>query len=193
MSAEYSIYTEIEINGTWYAMNRRVLNTQTIDLELSETYHSASRSNFSQTLNKIREIGFHLSFKDLSQAVKDANSWIGTDESVPIYSLSLSDLRKCVPNPTEHECHGFVTKDEIFAVEHGELEEPMEALSASEYHDLDDEEKKAYSYYEWDTSDGWYATFREILEHVKWQLREWAGLNYQFPDDEGIRVVLICG
>lgn len=193
MSAEYSLYTEIEIDGIWHAVNGRVLNTQTMKPELSETYHSGSRSYFSQSMNKIREIGFHLSINDLSKAVKDANTWIGNDKSVPIYGCSLSALRKCVPNPAEHECHGFVTKDDIFAVEHGELEESMEALSVSEYRELDDEEKKAYSYYEWDASDGWYATFREILEHVKWQLREWEDVNFQVPDDEKIRVVLICG
>lgn len=193
MSAEYSLYTEIEINGTWYAMNGQVLDTRTMNHKLSETFYSSSRSYFSQTLNKIKGIGYRLHIDELSECVREANPWIGNDDSIPIYGCSLSAMRKYVPNPDEHECHGFVTNDEIFAVEHGELEEPMEALSASEYHDLDDEEKKAYSYYEWDTSDGWYATFREILEHVKWQLYEWEDINFQAPNDERIRVVLICG
>lgn len=193
MSADYSLYTEVRIDGKWQTLNARVLNAKTHELELSETYHSSSRSYFAESLNKIREIGFPVPIEDISQDIRKSNSWTESGDVVPIYGCSLSSLRKCVPNPAEHECHGFVTKDEVFGVEHGLIDEPFSSLSIDEYHALDEEEKKAYQYYEWNTADGWYNTFCDILAHIKWQLQDWYDINYFLPDDEDIRLVLLCG
>ena len=46
-----------------------------------------------------------------------------------------------------------------------------------------------YSYFEWDNSEGWFIYFKEILEHVKWQIYEVKDINYT-QEINDIRIVV---
>ena len=82
-------------------------------------------------------------------------------------------------------------KEILFLYQTGEIDDIYECLSAEEYLELPDEQKKFYQFYEWNSADGWYVHFKGILEHFFWQKYEWETVNYCREDKCSYRLVLI--
>lgn len=82
-------------------------------------------------------------------------------------------MRGCLPSGQAHEYHGIVLKDSVFAYESGDVEDLYESIIPEEYAKLDEVGKQLYQYYEWDDPMGWFVHFKEILEHVQWQIHDW--------------------
>lgn len=171
MSTSYFLYTEAYIDGRWVCIN------PTFEKEgkrcLAMTYESGSRSYFGQTADKIEEIGGRLRFEDLSAKlqVHYENCW--DDKFVRILSADVDAMRNCLPSGQAHEYHGIVLKDSVFAYESGDIEDLYEAITPEEYAKLDDVSKQLYQYYEWDDPMGWFVHFKDILQHVHWQIHDW--------------------
>ena len=171
MSTSYYLYTEAYIDNKWVCINPG------FDKEgkrhLAMTYESGSRSYFGQTADKIEEIGGRLRFEGLSAELQGRYERCRNDEFVRILSAEVDAMRGCLPSRQAHEYHGIVLKDAVFAYESGDIEDLYESITPDEYAKLDDVGKQLYQYYEWDDPMGWFVHFKEILEHVQWQIHDW--------------------
>ncbi|MBO2526840.1 MAG: hypothetical protein CW335_01465 [Clostridiales bacterium] len=171
MSTSYFLYTEAYIDNKWVCIN------PTFEKEgkrrLAKTYESGSRSYFSQTADKIEEIGRRLRFDDLSAELQARYETCRDDEFVRILSAEVNIMRGCLPPGQAHEHHGIVLKDSVFAYESGDVEDLYELITPEEYAKLDEVGKQLYQYYEWDDPMGWFVHFKEILEHLHWQIHDW--------------------
>ena len=171
MSTSYFLYTEAFIDDKWVCIN------PSFDKEgkrcLAMTYESGSRTYFGQTADKIEEIGETLRFEDLSPELQELYENCRDSEFVRILSAEVDAMRGCMPSGQAHERHGIVLKDSVFAYESGNVEELYESITPGEYAMLDDVGKQLYQYYEWDDPMGWFVYFKEILEHVQWQIYDW--------------------
>lgn len=171
MSTSYFLYTEAYIDNKWVCINPG------FDKEgkrrLAMTYESGSRSYFGQTADKIEEIGERLRFEDLSAELQARYETCRDDEFVRILSAEVNIMRGCLPPGQAHEHHGIVLKDSVFAYESDDVEDLYESITPEEYAKLDDVGKQFYQYYEWDDPMGWFVHFKEILEHVHWQIHDW--------------------
>ena len=171
MSTSYYLYTEAFIDNQWVCIN------PTFEKEgkrrLAMTYENGSRSYFGQTADKIEEIGSPLQFKNMSPQLQERYENCRDSEYVRILSAEVDAMRNCLPTGQAHEFHGIVRKDSVFAYESGDIEEFYEAITPEQYAKLDDVGKQVYQYYEWDDPMGWFVHFKEILEHVDWQIYDW--------------------
>lgn len=196
MSTYYDLYTEIKVNGKWNCINNKLLNVRNNAIRLTQTYWSGSRSFFGDAADEIERRGYYLREDELSEEILAEHPYLlEPHEGYPGYALHGIDWKElcaAIPNDKDKEHHAFVLKDTVFAFEHDETDEIWDYLDGKEYHRLSDEEKKTYTYYEWNSSSGWYHSFLEIKEHVKWQLYEWQNANCIYGDEpEDVRIVMI--
>ena len=171
MSTSYFLYTEAYIGDKWVCINTG------FDVDgkrhLAMTYESGSRSYFCQTADKIEEIGGRLRLEELSEELQGRYESCRDDEFLRILFAEVNIMRGCLPSGQAHEYHGIVLKDAVFAYESGDAEDLYESITPEEYAKLDEVGKQLYQYYEWDNPMGWFVHFKEILEHVQWQIHDW--------------------
>jgi len=193
MSTSYYIYTEVEVDGKWICINNKLKNVEKGSDITCETYYSGSRSYFQETAYKIEEIGYFIQHKDLSEGVKKLFKYSEEHKGYwRAFSFSPKDMYACFPKNSSLKEHcGYVHKDTIFNCEAGEIDDIYEWFSADEYLAFPEEKKKCYEYYEWNSEDGWYKHFKEILEHFYWQRYEWNSANYCSEKDHNFRLILI--
>ena len=171
MSTNYFLYTEAYIDDKWVCINPAFNKER--KRRLAMTYESGSRSYFGQTADKIEEVGETLRFEDLSAELQEYFENCRNSEFIRILSAEVDTLQGCLPSGQAHERHGIVLKDSVFAYESGDVEELYETITPEEYAKLDEAGKQLYQYYEWDDPMGWFVHFKEILEHVYWQIHDW--------------------
>lgn len=186
MSTYYTLYLEAKINGEWKCLNHEIpyLDDRTHESPtyLSETYWSGSRSYFQATADKLLELGYRGNYEELSEQIRSWYKYDDDDDDNDMRFFNciitpLDIMRNIMPKGFLKECHGIVHKNTIFAYETGDIEDIYECLSSEEYAKLTCEEKRLYQYYEWNSPDGWYGNFKNILEHAYWQLYEWKLFN----------------
>lgn len=189
MSSNYYIYTEVCVEGKWICVNNKVKDVKNNKEFISETYYNGSRSYFHETADKIEEIGNHLEHAELSDEVKGI---FKDSEYFRAFSVTPNAMSSCFPeDKTLKEFCGYVQKETLFLYQTGEIDDIYECLSAEEYSELSDEQKNFYQFYEWNSADGWYVHFKEILEHFYWQKYEWETVNYGRENKYSYRLVLI--
>lgn len=190
MSADYYLYTEHKRkDGAWHVLNGKYYNEKSDQYEIGETFHSGSRTYFSQTFRKLQEIGISIDISTVSVEVQEKENWIEPGDSV--IAVSLAELRKVLPRTTRHECCGYVYKGHIWNYE-VENEEIDEWLSAEEYNELSDAEKKEYEFFEWDDPMGWYSHIKAIVDIVNRQVKAYMEVNNLWEEPTDIRIVCLA-
>ncbi|MBQ9784197.1 MAG: hypothetical protein IJW29_01715 [Clostridia bacterium] len=193
MSTHYFMYTEVNIDGTWVCINNRLKNVQKGTETLCNTYCSGSRSYFHATADKIEEIGFRISYHELSAELQAHFNW--AEESIQYwnaFAVNPEDMCSCFPeNSSLREFCGYVHKNTLFSYQTGDIDDIDESLSADEFLELPEEKRKCYAYYEWDSAFGWYKYFKEILEHFRWQKYEWDNSNFSCDREFEFRLILV--
>ena len=192
MGADYYIYTEIKRgDNKWHALNGKYYNESTGYDEIAETYWSGSRTYFSRTYDKLRDIGSSIKSSELSPEVLNKEDWLSDDEYDYIVAVALHDLHKAIPKTSRHQCCGYVHKSQLwdYEVENGEIDD---YLSAEEYNELSDAEKKEYEFYEWDDPMDWYIHLKDIVEVVNFQVSEYMRVNHMWNEPTDIRIVCIA-
>ena len=192
MGADYYLYTEVKrTDGRWHALNGMYYNESTGHYELAETYHSGSRTYFSQTYNKLREIGSLIKAGDLSKEVLNKELWLDVNDNDYIISVSVNTINQTIPQTSRHQCCGYVHKSHIwdFEIDGDEIED---YLTTEEYCSLSNEEKREYEFYEWDDPMGWYLTLKEIKEIIKFQIDEYMRVNYALNEPPEVRLICIA-
>lgn len=197
MSTYYFVYVEAKVNNKWYLISGRSPRIQddgTVDFKPNETYYNGSRSYFSNTFDKLRDIGTYGTFADASDDIKEIYKYAVESENdgrtvyEDIIFVKYGDFIKWA-DTEEHDSHGVIHKDHIFAFENGDLEE----LYGEEHDDLKDlteEERSQYSYYEWDDPFGWLAHFKDILSLVRPEITKFGEVNI-CPDVQEYRIVVV--
>ena len=171
MSTSYYLYTEAYIDNEWVCINPAFEKDG--KRRIATTYESGSRSYFGQTADKIEEIGCALRFCDMSTELQECFANSRNSEYVRILSAEIDEMKSCLPAEQPHEFHGIVHKNSVFAYESGDIEEIYEPITPEEYAQMHEVGKQLYQYYEWDDPMGWFVNFKEILQHVNWQIRDW--------------------
>ena len=189
MSTSYFLYTEAYIGNKWVCINPALEKEG--ERCLAMTYESESRSYFGQTADKIEELGGRLRYEDLSAELQGRYEGCRDDEFVRILFADVDAMRNCLPSGQAHEYHGIVLKDSVFAFESGDIEDPYESITPEEYAKLDDVGKQLYQYYEWDDPMGWFVHFKEILQHVQWQIYDWQNVYGDGTINQCRAVVLV--
>lgn len=187
MSTYYFIYTEINCNNKWFCINNKIKKIDKNEFKLSYTYWSGSRSYFSETYEKLETIGKPIEKQKLSEELKEI---YGTKqeqyEELPIV-VDFKNIKECIPAERINEYHGYVDKNHISNYKLND-EEIYDWIDIEEYRKLNFKEKLMYDYFEWDGDYGWFKYFKEIIEHVKWQIFEWEKINF-LKEIEQIRLV----
>lgn len=201
MGTQYNIYTQLKVKDNWVCINPLVpkydKEGKLIKYKLAETYWNGSRSYFSETFNKIRDIGFAMPFSQLDAIIKnqfaepdDTYYGFGEEREEMVYVVSYENMCSKI-HPTLFEKSGMVLKSDVFRFEK-EGEDIYEWFNAEEYMQLPDEMKTLYMPYSWDENDGWHRHFKEIVENVKHQLYMLDTVN-SLPDNAEVRIVCkIC-
>ena len=188
MSTSYFLYTEALIDDKWVCINPFFDNEGKRHIVM--TYESGSRTYYGQTADKIEEIGRTLRFEDMSAELQARYESCRDSKDVRILSAETDALRGCLPSGQAHEHHEIVLKDSVFAYETGYVEDLYESITPGEYAKLDELGKQLYQYYEWDDPMGWFVHFKEILEHVDWQIYDWQNV-YRDKAISKCRVVVL--
>lgn len=191
MSVSYYVYTEIQINGKWIAVNALVpsfkwdsQNNKYLDqytYKLGETYYNGSRSYFREANDKLEQIGQAIKYSDCSNAVKEIwKSSVEAEErgdawSVPI-AVSFSDFERYV-DVNKFDRHGIIHKDQIFDWENCDADD-LYPVDPDEYFKMTDEEKKQYQYYEWDDPFGYNRVFKEIYKNAVREIESFKEQNF---------------
>jgi hypothetical protein len=191
MGADYYVYTEVKRkDGAWHALNGQYFNEAANRHEITQTYWNGSRTYFSRTYNKLREIGDVIKPSELSPEVIAKEDWVSDDEGDRVVIVSLRDLRKAIPNTTRRQCCGYVHKRNLWEHE-AEGVEIDEYMCAEDYNELSDAEKKEYEFYEWDDPMDWYVHLKDILEIVEFQVSEYMSVNHMWNEPPEIRIVCL--
>jgi hypothetical protein len=192
LGADYYIYTEVKRkDNSWHVLNGQYYNESKNCHEISETYWSGSRTYFSRTYNKLKDVGSPIKPSELSSEVLAKEDWLDDIEYDCVVSVSLNNLRKAIPKTIRHQCCGYVHKSQIwdYEIDGGEIDT---CLSAEEYDELSDAEKKEYEFYEWDDPMGWYLHLKEIVSIVNFQVDEYMRVNHMWNEPDDIRIVCIA-
>lgn len=189
MSSHYFLYTEIKHNGKWYCLNKEMPRIKDNTTSLACTYYSGSRSYFHEAADKLEELNDGLNLDDASDVIKEKYGKYKDDKFISKYAVDFESIKSVMPKNMKHEYHGFVKKDTIFRYESNDIEEIYESITPEEYSKLDEKAKQAYEYYEWDDPMGWFVHFKEIIEHVNWQMYEWYDVNFM-EEPEKIRIIM---
>ncbi len=171
MSTSYYLYTEAYVGDKWICINPGF--DKDGKRRIATTYENGSRTYFGQTADKIEEIGGVLRFDEMSAELQLLFEDCRDSRDVRILTANVNSMRVCMRSGQTHEHHGIVLKDSVFEYESGDIEDLYESISAEEYAQLDEVSKQLYQYYEWDDPMGWFVYFKEILEHVHWQIHDW--------------------
>lgn len=192
MSTSYYMYAAQERDKKLVCINPVFMNGD--KTTLTRTFESWSRSYFSETADKLQELGWNMNFEDLPEILQKEFPSHGS-EHLPIYKIAVDDIRKCIPKDQQHEFHGIVSKDRIFAYESGDIEEIYEEdMSLKEFSKLDPMVKQKYQYYEWDSPFGWFRNFKDIIEHLNWEIYDWESdyLNKEDKSGKYYLILFVC-
>lgn len=189
MGADYYIYTEYKDkkSNRWKPLNGLFFDEKLTQYKLGPTYVNGSRTYFSRTYDFLRSIGYVADIKDISPEILESEDWV-SDENT-IVAASLTSLKNALqPIANRKECCGYVNKSTVWNyVANGT--EIDEWLTAQEYNELSDAEKKTYEFLEWDDSTSWPIHIRDIVNLVVAQKHFYYEVNYDDLDDEEIRIV----
>ena len=192
MGADYYIYTEVKRKDSiWHALNGQYYNESSAADEIAETYWNGSRTYFSQTYNKLKEIGTVIKPSELSAEVLAKEDWLDESDGDYVVSVSLHNLRNALPKTTRRQCCGYVHKSDLWEYE-ANGSEIEDSLTADEYNELSDPEKKEYEFFEWDDPMGWYVHLKEIISIVDFQIGEYMRVNHMWDEPSDIRIICIA-
>ena len=210
MSTTYLIYTEIKLKDEWICICPYIKRENGQEI-LTTTYESGSRTYFGSTYDKLYELNIGINFPDgLSPTLKkkfyddvferakenqDPYSSYKPEDTIQYYEHSivcvpLHTMRDALPSGTSlrHQYHGIFHKDDIYRYESGETEY-IEPVNHNKYVKLDEKEKEAYMYYEYDDPMDWPYHFKEIIRAVRYDLARYIDATASWGSEPQVRII----
>ena len=167
MSTYYSIYVEALSKGKWQCIDLYRKNTDGT-YDLAPVFWSGSRSYFGEAADKLTQIGSRVS--DPSTLSPELGEYLKNcfkdDFAQCTYAAYYHDLRRLIPDLGEHDRHGVVHKNAIFAFEKSDVDD-IYPVDDAEYEDLSETQKNSYQYYEWDDPMGWLCNLKALIRSVE--------------------------
>ena len=181
MGVEYNIYTEVLLNGTWLNIDNRVLG-------LDNKIHTApviwGKSWLWEALHELSSDVYAIEFEKLSvgtKAILEEDVYTNNRRYETVdFQTAIKDKTNSSPSRI-----GYVYRSSIVAFQTGEIDCIEEFLTPGDYAELDKDEQKEYSYYEWDDREGWFAIFKTIAYRVDFLVDNFnnCGVSYEMYDD----------
>ncbi len=193
MSVYYSIYAEVRVGNQWYNISPLMRKS---DGEVKAQPILSGQSWMKEAIDELEDASFMLGRPtDISAELKNIFSH-EDDEVAENFSRNITykqyynqtlfvvNYGKAVKSrikadkPTRYQ--GYVDKHCLAAFELGEVEYIANWVHPNEYAKLSADEKKEYTYYEWNEYDDWYTVYVDLVKKVDCLLdffKEWAFAN----------------
>ena len=193
MGTEYEVYTVGTVHGKRKCLNGYVFNDKG-DKKLTSTYWNGSRTYFSNTYQKLYEIGSRATAASIPDNLKEAildNQWEGYDiNESEFLEVSLSDILKVLPKDGVHDMCGFFSHESLLRVEFDGLSySDAEYIDTEQYAGLSKGGQKQYKYIEWDDDFGWLKHLRKIVSLVQNDIDMYEDATGETVHDAGIIVM----
>ncbi len=211
MSTTYLLYTEAKINDVWVCVCPYVRYKKNGKEKESmvTTYESGSRSYFGNTYDKLRELNIGIHFPEdlspelkkhfyddvLAQADKEKNEYYNPENTIQYYKqvivcVPLNTMQNALPALSElrYQHCGLFHKDDVYRYETGETEY-IEPVKHTKYAKLDEKEKKAYIYYEYDDPMDWPYYFKKIIQLAHQDVGRYIDATANWGEDPEIRII----
>jgi len=162
MGVYYDIYTEVLFNGNWINIDSRVLG---LDNKLHHAPVIAGQSWMREALNELSDFTYFVEYDKLADGTKSVwdNVEHTKDRRFEAVDFQTAIKDRVMSSPTRR---GYVNRSHIAMFQTREIDSIEWCLTPGDFAELDKEEQREYSYYEWDDREGWYAIFKEIAYRV---------------------------
>lgn len=181
MSQQYKFFTEIEHEGQWVCINNYVPRMYPIEhLVLIPTYEYHSRTFFELAFEKLQEDGTYLKEDALTEELKRKIYDHIREFDYGMICVDYEKIKSYLNRQTKEHC-AFALRSEVTAFENGEVDDVYDFVAINVYKQMDEELKKAYQYYEWNSRTGVFRHYDAISKSVEQQLKFWRLIN---PVDE---------
>lgn len=177
MSQEYIFFTEIEHEGQWVCINNYVTRMHPIEhLVLIPTYEFHARSFFERAYDQLNEDGVRYKEDELSEELKRKIYDHIREFEYGMVCVDYEKIKSYLNRRTKEHC-AFALRSEVASYEDGDDFDIYDYVTKEQYEKMDDELKKAYQYYEWNTHDGVFRHYDAISKAVEQQLKYWRMIN----------------
>lgn len=213
MGTEYSIYAEVRVKDKWYSLNPLVCDAEENMLLMPIL---SGRSRIKEAVDELEDSAYaHGRPVDLSKELRSV--FHQGDEEDAGYGIPGWNYKKYykqmmfivnygktvkkrinIDKPTHYR--GYVTKHQLANFEIGEIDNFSNWLTSSEYEKLTGEEKKEYTFFEWNTWGDWYGIYNELVQKIDVLLQffnEWAftniseaNLDERQPTSDYVRLII---
>ncbi|SHH56966.1 hypothetical protein SAMN02745823_00323 [Sporobacter termitidis DSM 10068] len=173
MGVYYDFYSEVLVDNKWVNIDSYVLGLD------GEYHHCLTISGKSY----------------LREAIDNSDEY---NHEVKTRKFEAFDFQTAIKDQLRGPpiMRGFVDRHYIAAFQRRDIDSIEEWLTATDYASLDKPEQQAYSYYEWDDREGWYAVFKSLAARIEVLVENFN--NYRIKDMRSINVkakdvrVVIC-
>jgi len=198
MGVYYDFYSEVLVANEWVNIDSYVLG---LDGECHHCPTMSGQSYLRDAIDKLSEYSYYLSFDELSEGTRSDLLSDNSDEynrEVKTRNFEAFDFQTAIKDQLRGSpiMRGFVDRHYIAAFQRRDIDSIEEWLTAMDYANLDKPEQQAYSYYEWDDREGWYAVFKSLAARIEVLVENFN--NYGIQDMGSINVkakdlrVVIC-
>lgn len=183
MGTEYHVYAEVDVGGKWVSLNPVFRDRDGVyrsgeiirftHSSMSEVFYALERKTISVGVPEDCSAEVLRHFHNLDEMTDDwgqKKTWreyYKHQVFVVDYERAVKDrVRKDRPFKYMY----YVPRETMVAFECGEIDEIVNWLTLEEYWALDEEERQAYVYYEWNNWWDEYQMFCEIAKRVEVQM-----------------------
>ena len=213
MGTYYAIYAEARVGNKWYSINPLMRN-ENGDIVVYPAM--SGQSQMREAAEELEEYCFMRGCPDnLSDELKQVYSHSNDERADSLWNgmtygeyyhqtLFAVNYGKHVKSrvksamPTRYR--GYVSKYCLSEYEIGNIDDIHNWLTEEEYRALSDDERKKYTYYEWNAWDDWYGVYVELVRRVDCLLtffKEWsfyhihdADLDEKEPTADFVRLIV---
>lgn len=213
MGTYYSIYAEVRVGNKWYNISPLI---RELDGQAKVQPFLSGKSWLRSAFEELQEYGYKCGRPDdLSDELRTVfsepddmtvESFLKDMTYKEYYRQSMLSVnygkavKRRVKDSRPTRYRGYVNKYALTAYEIGENDDITHWISEAEYAKLPEEEKRDYTFYEWDEYGDWYAVFVRLSRMVDAMLeifKNWslgniqdANLDERTPTADYVRLIV---
>ena len=194
MSTTYTLFTEVQVADKWYCISPlmriadHMIDPTETALALVPTFETNARYHFEKTYYLMCDDGYPVKLEDLSDDLQSESAKPYTDFADPILAINYERITGYLKLQIK-EHRAFALRSDVAAYENGQEEDIYDYVCLDAYKQMDEEQKKAYQYYEWNESHGSCRYYSEFEKRVEEQLANWRYINFR-KEPAAVRLVL---
>ena len=182
MSTTYTLFTEVMGTDHWYCINPLIkkidltADSSENELMLVPTFETNARHDFEKIYYLMLDDGYRIGREDLSHDLLSEMEHRAAELYNPVLAIDYDRITGYLHMQGKEHC-AFALRSDVAAYENGHEDDIYDYVGVDEYRDMDAELKKAYQYYEWNSSHGVFRYYSEIKDCVDKQLADWQYVN----------------